>query len=934
MCVRAKEPGCSPVCRRETEVMVTGLDDLQARLRTAVEDADRKLNFVFGAGLSNGLIPSVSDMINVFISELPKPEQKAVRSKVEVHQTDIERYQAAAQLVLARGGVKRVRAALCRATLNACTISHDELVELSNNLTVDRLRQIEQTGPWKQSRSHAKFAAFYADLPTSLRGKILTTNFDPLLELNLNAAGIPAEPIPIAGDVVPTQEQLDEQTSTPVFHLHGFWRTTNSLHTASQLERTRPTVSRLIRQTFSNSIVFVIGYGGWSDVFMSSLAEALQDGQLYDCELCWAIYSNDENSILGNPNLSGIRGIPGCNLYFGVDANLLFDLDLPATDINLAIGSNSAVVSPDGFTIIKPADDALTSPLTGHDSKFADGYEPDWQDALPGSWPILDSTTELIKEARLALQDKSGGVAAIGPIGEGKSLALRQTAIVLEREFPTWTILWREPGAPQLTAAWLESATDRFGPLCICIDNADLIIEELVSCRDVWMKSLSEIVIILASHDRIWWSAAKSIANTIPSVLFHGISREDARAIASSWSDHSLLPRSFAAMAKDDGIASTSRKLYASAAGIEGSTETTLMGAVLATRAAEGLESRVVNLLDRLHRERASRSEQITMAHIFGSICLVQDVFDPEGIKGEGISRTVLAAIVDLNGTFPDARILTILGKEALISFAGERVYSRHSSIARAVINRLRRQGEMEYVCFLVGRAAARVRNLGSVPREAWVHPYQLSKKLQYENEALKAADGVLHGVPKSLAARLDRINVLRRTRPEAALEAATTTLLHRASFNDVDECIRIYLNELSRCALQCSQPSLALGAAAIGFGGTFKYPLDLVQSSYFLKTFHDAAVLLRGQSVTEAADIAEYALALSGKILTQTQLKLIQGTHPKAQLSHLGSKSSAQLLSGLQTRLLKFAQQAAGNLQLQDYFRNSLDFSWVLQRS
>ena len=231
----------------------------------------------------------------------------------------------------------------------------------------------------------------------------------------------------------------------------------------------------------------------------------------------------------------------------------------------------------------------------------------------------------------------------------------------------------------------------------------------------------------------------------------------------------------------------------------------------------------------------------------------------------------------------------------------------------------------------MVGRAAARVKTSGNSDRRLWASPYYLSKNLEHKSEALEAARGVLNGAPKSFVARLDRITVLRRWDADNALEAARLTLVHRASFNDTDEVIRIYLNELARCALQCEQPSLALGAAALGLGGRFRYPLDYSQASYMLKSFYDAGLSLRRQNAREASNIPELTLALSRHLLTPSELSVVAGNYPAVVVpAEIAGRTSSQLATTLQSQLGKFARHAAEDLDLFEYLPGPIDFTWV----
>lgn len=909
------------------------IDDLQARLRTAVSDADTKIAFLFGAGMSAGIVPNVEQMVDHFVGELPKPEQSNVRQQLGGIANPSERYQRAAELVLARGGKKRIRSALCKATLSASTEETDTISTKIANMPSGEIRALEHDLEWRVGRSHTQFATFYASIPPRIRGPILTTNFDPLIEVALREKSILANTVTVSGTTIPTAEQLEDLTSTPVFHLHGYWRNSNSLHTQSQLNATRPQVASFIRSHLSNCLLVVAGYSGWNDIFMRELNIAFTDGQLYDSEICWSVFSSNEFSIQENSELAKLVGSPGFNIYFGIDASRLFQVELNSINVDTEIGGASLAIAPSGFSIVNPTQNIFDHNLdVTSSSEFADGRQPKWIDALPNSWPRLDATSELETSLIEVLEAGGGGGAvAIGPIGEGKSLGLMQTAIRLADKFPSWTFLWREHGAPNITSDWIREAKARYGAICLCIDDADLVSADISSSLEAWANPESQVAFAMASHDRLWWKTPASIHKPLKSVLFHGITTTDARNISEEWARKGLLPSAYSSHTDEEAIRIMSSKLRTASMGIEGMEESTLMGAVLSTRLAAGLKERVRELIDRFSREKLSNDEDISMADIFGCICLIQLTYDPEGMQCTGASKPLLAAIVDLNGTFPDTRILTLLGREALVSFAGERVYSRHSSIAKTVIDIMRSRGRLPRVCHLTGRAAARLKVSSVVERSLWNEPYNLSKKLGHQNEAIAAAEGVLHGAPHSFSARLDRIRVLRKFDSNKALYDAKSTLLHRTQFSDYHESIRIFLNELARCAIECNEPELSLGAAAIGIGGIFEFPLDRSQCSYFYKSFIDAGLQLREQNYERSGKIPEIAASLAVDLCSVEDQHRISS---RLRLLDLASSkmtySISQRTNMLQEELNAFATHSSGQLNLSEHFHNSLNLSWI----
>ncbi|WP_371877645.1 SIR2 family protein [Pyxidicoccus parkwayensis] len=122
-------------------------------------------------------------------------------------------------------------------------------------------------------------------------GPILTTNFDPLLEVAVKRAN---------GDYIRTvlhaDGDLNNTTGDPrarrLIHLHGYWTQSDTLHTPQQIAASRPQLLASIQQILRDYAVVVVGCGGWDDIFTRALAQ-LSDNTKADIDILWAFFEPD-----------------------------------------------------------------------------------------------------------------------------------------------------------------------------------------------------------------------------------------------------------------------------------------------------------------------------------------------------------------------------------------------------------------------------------------------------------------------------------------------------------------------------------------------------------------------------------------------------------------------------------------------------------------
>jgi formylglycine-generating enzyme required for sulfatase activity len=119
---------------------------------------------------------------------------------------------------------------------------------------------------------------------------ILTTNFDPLIEIAIaRAHGHPVRlDLGSDGSLAHTHGQ-----GCRVVHLHGHWYGALTLHTPAQLLQPRDGLETSLRHLLGRGcVLLVLAYSGWDDVLTRTLARILADPQATP-QVLWTFYRDD-----------------------------------------------------------------------------------------------------------------------------------------------------------------------------------------------------------------------------------------------------------------------------------------------------------------------------------------------------------------------------------------------------------------------------------------------------------------------------------------------------------------------------------------------------------------------------------------------------------------------------------------------------------------
>lgn len=116
---------------------------------------------------------------------------------------------------------------------------------------------------------------------------ILTTNFDTLIEEELDNLGVLHNSISIVSDSTIPKNSNELPT---IVHLHGKWSEGDTMHTESQLSNNREKIQSSIRNIISKDNVYIMAYGGWEDSFTRTLASIVHDNDA-NYEISWCFYN-------------------------------------------------------------------------------------------------------------------------------------------------------------------------------------------------------------------------------------------------------------------------------------------------------------------------------------------------------------------------------------------------------------------------------------------------------------------------------------------------------------------------------------------------------------------------------------------------------------------------------------------------------------------
>lgn len=254
---------------------------------------ERETVFLVGSAVSIPSVPGVGGMLDLIRALHPPGSASRARLDDEIARAD-NAYSAAFRFVIGLGGVsdanRIVREAVLRARRDDAEVPRGRALD-GERADCERLER--DVRGWKLTPALEALGRIAASESESFGRTVLTTNFDPLVEVAVEAAG---------GDVYRTvlddEGRLDqtEGRGCRVIHTHGDWFRSSTLHTGTQLGQPRPRLRSSLAQILGQKrTLAVFGYGGWDDIIMESVRQVLEDAQ--DVEIVWAFFEPDAATV-------------------------------------------------------------------------------------------------------------------------------------------------------------------------------------------------------------------------------------------------------------------------------------------------------------------------------------------------------------------------------------------------------------------------------------------------------------------------------------------------------------------------------------------------------------------------------------------------------------------------------------------------------------
>lgn len=299
-------------------------DDLLDRLQFAQREANKDVVFIVGSPLTApfGDTPGVSDVdriVSMIRTEFANDKAGIAKLDNLLASTEQPAYQSAFEFLIARRGQGQANNLIRRAVLNASSGGYCISMNLGDDAQLVKMES--DADQWHLSPGVKALGKICCR--SGVFGRtVLTTNFDPLVEISVRAAGGIAY-----SSMTHSDGNIHQSTGTGVHvvHLHGYWRGSDTLHTPVQLTNERGQLKNSLAALMKNSIVVVVAYGGWDDVVTEAISSAVSDDSSYP-EVIWTFYSNSAQDIEARNAAIIERLRPGINrgramLYKGINCH-------------------------------------------------------------------------------------------------------------------------------------------------------------------------------------------------------------------------------------------------------------------------------------------------------------------------------------------------------------------------------------------------------------------------------------------------------------------------------------------------------------------------------------------------------------------------------------------------------------------------------------
>lgn len=283
----------------------------------------KEVVFLVGSPISAPSVPGVREMVDLVKAALPS--DAAQQRLTETLANSTNHYQDAFRLLIQFRGQDAANAIVRQAVLAARTDKASSLVLAAQNTaaSVGAFEAVEsELAGWQLTPGTEHLARVVFERPDLFGRKILTTNFDPMIEVAIARRGGQYCKVFLHGDGALGQISTN---ACQVIHLHGDWCRSDTLHTPAQLLQPRPALAASLRRILADCTLVVLAYGGWDDVFTHSLVDVVADtGANFD--VLWTFFELEPTRIRARnatlleklaPGLGRGRVVP----YRGINAH-------------------------------------------------------------------------------------------------------------------------------------------------------------------------------------------------------------------------------------------------------------------------------------------------------------------------------------------------------------------------------------------------------------------------------------------------------------------------------------------------------------------------------------------------------------------------------------------------------------------------------------
>jgi hypothetical protein len=773
---------------------------LLTRLAYRFAEEARPLALVVGAGLSQEAGRGVAGVREILRTGL------AQHSELDEDQSYLRALESSAVDLgdLYRGFMGRLVKARGRPAADAL-VRHAVLQawQHTNEPSGDGLGQADLDG-WQLTSGLVALASIVKGRKSAF-STIVTTNFDPLIEVALRREGVETRRRVITADSTLHVAAAEPHSGVEVVYVHGFWHKSPTMHTAEQLMYSRPRLQSALVATLKRHDVLVVGYGGWDDVITGAL-EALTFDDGASTEVLWAFYEEDpvvlqarNRTLLGRVGRLIIEGL--FHQYIGIDCHkALPDLarrleSSSPPDTSITVGT-----VPSGWVVVDTALLEGARALNSAQSTrlYFDGRAPDWALTSTPTVPELTVVDELCQ--RVSTEPaRSVWQFLLAPAGDGKSTALMQAGARLVGS--GWRVVWRPHPGVELIPSEFLALPDK-SPTLVLVDDADNCIPALRELAGQ-LDGTRQLHLIAAARLSDWRRTDASLADfeNVASieVQIGALSRREGRELIGAWAS---IPGGLARLADVHGDESRLTHLLDAVASDRRSQGSLLGGLFRLRYDKTGLDAHVNDLLDSLERHEVVGSHvSLLRAFIYAA------ALDVAGL--EGIDRRLWAELLGVDVGSLRRTVEFSLGAEAATARAGGIVQVRHPELASSAIRLL--------------LARSRGTDLSQIYADIVRSSIELGKIFDLRNYS-----STVH-LSTRLPDRLTAVGYRRENAFEIALTAARATV-------DAEPDLLVYQTDLGSLLRKSGAPKAALRlyAAADNRLGTFRDRGRAISGFYF----------------------------------------------------------------------------------------------------